>query len=44
MLQALYDGEPPLDAYPSSDRGRIAEQQQKIRERVPPGSKGQDRA
>ena len=44
MLQALYDGEPPLDAYPSSDRGRIAEQQRKIRERVPPGSKGQDRA
>ena len=44
MLQALYDGEPPLDAYPSSDRGRIAEQQRKIRDRVPPGSKGQDRA
>lgn len=38
MLQALYDGEPPLSAYPASDRGRIAEQQRKIRERVPPGS------
>lgn len=41
MLQALYDGEPPLSAYPASDRGRIAEQQRKIRERVPPGSIGQ---
>ncbi len=37
MLQALYDGEPPLSAYPSADRGRIAEQQRRIRERVPPG-------
>lgn len=44
MLQALYDGEPPLSAYPSSDRGRIAEQQRKIRERVPPGSVGKERA
>ncbi|WP_377511712.1 penicillin-binding protein 2 [Octadecabacter sp. R77987] len=26
MLQALYDGTPPLSAYPSSARGRIAEQ------------------
>jgi penicillin-binding protein 2 len=43
MLQALYDGEPPLDAYPSGARGRIAEQQRKIRERVPPGSRGKDR-
>ena len=44
MLQALYDGEPPLSAYPSADRGRIAEQQRKIRERVPPGSVGKERA
>ncbi len=44
MLQALYDGEPPLEAYPSNVRGRIAEQQRKIRDRIPPGSRGQDRA
>ena len=44
MLQALYDGEPPLDAYPASDRDGIAVQQRKIRDRVPPGSKGQERA
>ena len=44
MLQALYDGEPPLDAYPASDRDGIATQQRKIRDRVPPGSKGQERA
>lgn len=44
MLQALYDGEPPLSAYPSKDRGRIEEQQRKIRERIPPGSHGLERA
>jgi len=44
MLQALYDGQPPLEAYPSADRGRIADLQRKIRDRVPPGSRGQDRA
>jgi len=43
-LQALYDGQPPLEAYPSSDRGRAAELQRKIRDRIPPGSRGQDRA
>ncbi|MEP4197949.1 MAG: penicillin-binding protein 2 [Aliishimia sp.] len=31
-LQALYGGEPPLDAYPSKDRGRIRTQQAKLRE------------
>ncbi|MBU2962057.1 penicillin-binding protein 2 [Citreicella sp. C3M06] len=30
MLQALYKGTPPLEAYPSSDRGRIREQQERI--------------
>ncbi|WP_281981314.1 penicillin-binding protein 2 [Thalassorhabdomicrobium marinisediminis] len=30
MLQALYDGTPPLEAYPSAVRGRIAEQQKHI--------------
>ena len=29
-LQALYDGPPPLDAYPEGDRERIAEQQDRI--------------
>ena len=38
MLQALYDGEPPLSAYPSNARARAREQQQKIRDRIPPGS------
>ena len=38
MLQALYDGEPPLDAYPAGSRGRAAEQQRKFRDRVTPGS------
>ena len=44
MLQALYDGEPPLSAYPSNVRGKIQEQQRKIRERIPPGSHGLERA
>ncbi|MFK7874642.1 MAG: penicillin-binding protein 2 [Paracoccaceae bacterium] len=30
-LQALYDGEPPLDAYPTKDRGRIRSQQETLR-------------
>ena len=30
-LQALYGGEPPLDAYPTKDRDRIAEQQRTLR-------------
>lgn len=44
MLQALYDGAPPLDAYPAADRDRIAAQQRKIKDRIPPGSRGQTRA
>jgi penicillin-binding protein 2 len=44
MLQALYEGEPPLSAYPSNVRGKIQEQQRKIRERIPPGSHGLERA
>ena len=30
-LQALYNGDPPLEAYPSKDRDRIAEQQDRLR-------------
>ncbi|QJF50052.1 penicillin-binding protein 2 [Roseobacter ponti] len=41
-LQALYDGPPPLEAYPSKDRERIAEQQERLRDMQPlvsvPGS------
>ena len=43
-LQALYDGDPPLAAYPSRDRGRIAEQQERIKERILPGGPTRDRA
>ncbi len=44
MLQALYDGPPPLTAYPSADRPRIEEQQKRIEERVAPGARIRDRA
>lgn len=30
MLQALYDGTPPLEAYPTADREKIREQQEKL--------------
>ena len=30
-LQALYGGEPPLESYPTKDRGRIREQQRVLR-------------
>jgi penicillin-binding protein 2 len=43
-LQALYDGDPPLDAYPSDVRGTIEAQQERIRQFVPAGSTAQDRA
>ena len=46
MLQALYEGEPPLDAYPTADRGRIETQQKQLRD-VPPQArinKGKDQA
>jgi len=43
-LQALYDGDPPLSAYPSRDRDRIAAQQERIKERILPGGHTQDRA
>ncbi len=44
MLQALYGGPPPLEAYPSGVRDKIAEQQRRIEARIPPGSKGLGRA
>ena len=30
MLQALYEGTPPLEAYPTADRNRIKAQQEKL--------------
>lgn len=30
-LQALFDGDPPLSAYPAADRGRIQSQQEELR-------------
>ena len=45
MLQALYGGEPPLDAYPTADRGRIKEQQNTLRDVLPQAAiDGKDQA
>ena len=30
-LQALYDGDPPLEAYPTADRSSIKAQQDRLR-------------
>jgi penicillin-binding protein 2 len=43
-LQALYDGPPPLEAYPSGVRDEIAARQARIAARVAPGSTGSDHA
>ncbi|MEM9787000.1 MAG: penicillin-binding protein 2 [Pseudomonadota bacterium] len=43
LLQAQYGGPPPLEAYPSSVRDKIAEQQRRIEARIPPGAKGRSR-
>ena len=45
MLQALYGGEPPLDAYPTADRARIATQQEELRKVQPQAAiNGKDQA
>jgi penicillin-binding protein 2 len=45
LLQALYGGEPPLEAYPTADRDRIAEQQKELRDVQPQATiKGKDQA
>lgn len=45
ILQALYGGEPPLEAYPTADRDRIAEQQKQLRDVQPKATiKGKDQA
>ncbi len=44
-LQALYDGDPPLEAYPQKDRPRIRTQQEDLRSlRLPLDEDGADRA
>ena len=35
LLQALYEGEPPLEAYPTADRARIKTQQRRLRDVEP---------
>ena len=44
MLQALFEGTPPLDAYPTSAQGAAAEMQRRIRDFVVPGKTTEDRA
>jgi len=46
MLQALYEGEPPLEAYPTADRGRIETLQRELRDVQPEAQvkKGKDQA
>ncbi|MDX1780775.1 MAG: penicillin-binding protein 2 [Thalassovita sp.] len=44
-LQALYDGDPPLEAYPTADRSRVKAQQERLRrERREILGNGRDRA
>ena len=45
MLQALYGGEPPLDAYPKGDQARIKNQQTRLRDVQPQAAiKSKDQA
>lgn len=44
LLQAQYDGPPPLDAYPSNLREDIAQQQRRIAARIASGSTARGRA
>lgn len=45
MLEALYGGTPPLEAYPKGDRDRIEAQQERLnRERLDRQAAGRDRA
>ena len=43
-LQALYDGFPPLEAYPANARQRAREFQDQIAPRIPGGAERPDRA
>lgn len=45
LLQALFEGTPPLEAYPKADRAAIEEQQERLRrDREEAPSSGRDRA
>lgn len=44
LLQAQFGGPPPLDAYPANLREQIAEQQRRIADRIPAGTRSQGRA
>ncbi|EAR52012.1 penicillin-binding protein 2 [Oceanicola granulosus HTCC2516] len=44
LLQALYGGTPPLEAYPSSEQDRIREQQELYERRAAERNDGRDRA
>lgn len=45
MLQALYGGQPPLEAYPAGDRARIKEQQERLKDMEPIANfEGKERA
>ncbi|MCC7321199.1 MAG: penicillin-binding protein 2 [Rubellimicrobium sp.] len=43
-LQAIYDGDPPLEAYPANWRARIRDQQERIRTRLAGAAAGGERA
>jgi penicillin-binding protein 2 len=43
-LQAIYDGPPPLDAYPANIRSRIRDQQRRIEQRISAADSSLDRA
>lgn len=43
MLQALYEGDPPLEAYPESQRKQASEQQERIRTLVAQGTGRKER-
>jgi len=44
LLQAMYDGPPPLSAYPSNIRSQIETLQERIQQRIAPGSSSSGRA
>ncbi|MCE8515434.1 penicillin-binding protein 2 [Ruegeria pomeroyi] len=43
LLQALYDGFPPLEAYPAKDRSRIEAQQERLRRELRPVTRPEDK-
>lgn len=44
LLQVMFDGPPPLSAYPANLRSQIEAQQERIKERIAPGSSASGRA